>query len=91
MDSITPDAIDQRTVGDCWFLSSVGAMASTPEGKESIKNMIEDNGDGTYTVTFPDDPVTVDEPTQAELAHGAAHGSGKDPPNFLRRRVDCNR
>lgn len=75
IDSIKPEAIDQGQVGDCYFLASVAAMASTPEGKESLKNMIEDHGDGTYTVTFPDDPkrhITVDEPTQSELAHSAA-------------------
>ncbi len=73
-ESIRPEAVRQGDVGDCYFMASVAGMANTPGGKEKIKNMIEDNGDGTYTVTFPGDPkhpVTVDEPTQAELSHGA--------------------
>lgn len=76
IDSITPEAVDQEQVGDCYFLASVAAVAKTKEGKESIKNMIEDNKDGTYTVRFPGNPraITVDEPTDAELAHGAAAG-----------------
>lgn len=76
IDSITPEAIDQEQVGDCYFLASVAAVAKTKEGKESLKNMIEDNKDGTYTVRFPGNPraITVDEPTDAELAHGAAAG-----------------
>lgn len=76
IDSITPEAVDQEKIGDCYFLASVAAVAKTKEGKESIKNMIEDNKDGTYTVRFPGNPrsITVDEPTDAELAHGAAAG-----------------
>jgi hypothetical protein len=74
-ESIKPEAVYQGQVGDCWILACVGSLAATPHGKQSIKNMIEDNGDGSYTVTFPGDPkhpVTVTELTQAELAHGAA-------------------
>lgn len=77
-DSISPQAVRQTNYGDCWFMATVSGMARTEEGKESIKNMIEDNHDGTYTVTFPGDPkhpVTVDEPTQAELAYGAHTGN----------------
>ncbi len=78
IDSIKPEAINQEKIGDCYFLASVASVAKTKDGKESIKNMIEDNKDGTYTVRFPGDPkpITIDEPTNAELAHGAA--AGKD-------------
>jgi len=78
IDSIKPEAVQQNKRGDCFFLAAVAAQSNTPEGKEKLKNMIEDNGDGTYTVTFPGDPkhpVTVDEPTQAELAYGAENTS----------------
>jgi YD repeat-containing protein len=77
LDSIHPEAIDQESLGDCYFVAPVAGMANTPEGKQQIKDMIEDNGDGTYRVTFPGDPdhpVTVDEPTQAELARGSKPG-----------------
>ena len=79
--SINPEAIKQGEIGDCYFLGALAALASSPQGKESIKNMIKDNGNGTYTVTFPgakDKPVTVEAPTDAELARyaqGSADGT----------------
>lgn len=69
LDSIIPEAINQGTIGDCYFLSALGSVAANDP--ESIRDMIEDNGDGTYTVTFPgdpDNPITVDAPTEAELS-----------------------
>lgn len=44
--------IHQGDYGDCYFMSSMGAIAR--EHPEFIKNMIHDNRDGTYTVTFYD-------------------------------------
>ncbi|MBN2085076.1 MAG: hypothetical protein JW748_07600 [Anaerolineales bacterium] len=44
--------IQQGDYGDCFFMSSMGAIAR--EHPEFIQNMIHDNGDGTYTVTFYD-------------------------------------
>ncbi len=69
MDSIKPDAIHQGGIGDCYFLAAMGSLAAT--NPQAIKDMIKDNGNGTYTVTFPGDkkhPVTVKAPTDAELA-----------------------
>jgi hypothetical protein len=38
------------SLGDCYFLSSLGAtVATTPQ---NIKNMFINNGDGTYTIRF---------------------------------------
>jgi len=65
--SITPDAISQGIIGDCYFEASVASMAATQP--ELIQQMIKDNHDGTYTVSFPGDPenpITVDAPTEAE-------------------------
>lgn len=66
--SVKPDAIKQGLIGDCQFLASLAAVAAqTPE---AIVRMIKDNGDGTYTVTFPgapDEPIKVARPTDAEL------------------------
>ena len=54
--------IDQGSVGDCYFMASLGAVAlKTPN---AIYNMFTDNGDGTFTVRFFNngvaDYVTVD-------------------------------
>lgn len=71
LQSITPEAIKQGAVGDCYFLSAVASLAVTNAGKESIANMIQDNKDGSYTVKFPgaaDEPITVKAPTAAEMA-----------------------
>jgi len=42
--------IHQAGYGDCYFLASVGALDQ--HDPNAVKNMIHDNGDGTYTVTF---------------------------------------
>ncbi len=42
--------IDQGSLGDCYFLAAVGAIANTHP--QLIKDMIHDNGDGTYDVTL---------------------------------------
>jgi len=49
-----PSDIRQGSTGDCWLMASLGSIASTPRGKEWIKKVITDNGDGTYTVHFKD-------------------------------------
>jgi hypothetical protein len=81
LSSITPEAVRQGEIGDCYLLGALAALASTSAGKEAIRAMIKDNGNGTYTVTFPgapDKPVTVTAPTDAELsryAQGSRHGT----------------
>ncbi len=54
--------IDQGQVGDCYFLSALGATAL--KSPSTIYNMFTDNGDGTFTVRFFNngvaDYVTVD-------------------------------
>ena len=65
--SITPDAIQQGLIGDCYFEAGLASLAK--QNPTAIKNMIKDNHDGTYTVTFPgnpDDPIKVTAPTEAE-------------------------
>ncbi len=44
--------IHQGGYNDCFFMSSIGAIAL--QHPEFIEKMIHDNGDGTYTVTFYD-------------------------------------
>lgn len=79
IDAIKSDAVGQGTVGDCWFLCAVAAVADAGPGL--IEKMIEPQKDGKFKVTFPglsDKPVTVDPPTAVELAlfaRGTKHGT----------------
>jgi hypothetical protein len=76
--SIKPDAVEQGAIGNCYFVSALASVAQS--NPELIRNAIKDNGDGTYTVTFPgarDYPVTVKAPTEAEQGlynAGGQHG-----------------
>ena len=67
IDSIKPGAIKQGSIGNCYFMAALASLAAS--NPRAIKNMIKDNGDGTYTVTFPgakNEPITVKAPTRAE-------------------------
>ena len=67
--SINPEAISQGSIGDCYFVSSLASLAKS--NPQVIKDSIKDNGNGTYTVTFPgakDEPITINAPTEAEQA-----------------------
>lgn len=76
--SIRPDAVKQGVLGDCYFLSALASLAQIQP--EAINKMIQDNKDGTYTVTFPYTPkekITVSKPTNQEIltyARGGEHG-----------------
>lgn len=71
--SIRGTAIEQGSLGDCYFLAGVSSLAATDPA--AIKRMITPNRDGTYTVTFPGrQPVTVTAPTDAEIARYASTG-----------------
>lgn len=78
LSSITPDAIDQGTIGDCYFLAALGAVAE--QKPELIKNMINDQG-AFYEVTFPgaqDNIQLVLPPTDAEFGlynNASEHGT----------------
>jgi hypothetical protein len=48
--AMSPNDIKQGQVGDCFFLSSIAALARNMP--EDLKNLITDNEDGTYTVTL---------------------------------------
>lgn len=54
--------VNQGGLGDCWFMSSLAALAQA--NPQAIMDMVRDNGDGTYTVMlfFPDEwqAVVVD-------------------------------
>lgn len=71
--------VEQGLIGDCYFVSTLAAVAQT--NPQSIKDMICENPDGSYTVTFPgakNEPITVQPITEAErgMFLGAAeHGT----------------
>lgn len=48
--SVDPSDVNQHEYGSCAVLSTVMAIAE--QRPDVIENMIEDHGDGTYTVTF---------------------------------------
>jgi hypothetical protein len=75
-DAISPDAIRQGSIGDCYFLAALASVAHS--NPERIQNMIRDNRNGTFTVTFPGAPqypVTVSAPSEAEM--GLYNGGSK--------------
>jgi hypothetical protein len=64
--------VHQGGLGDCWIVAA--AVAVGKARPDAITNMIKDNGDGTYTVTFPKDPkkpVTITYDPQAPGEKGA--------------------
>lgn len=49
-DGVKPSDVQQGQIGDCYLPAAMAALAQTHA--DAIENMIRDNGDGTYTVTF---------------------------------------
>src|SRR5690606_7642650 len=79
-DPVKWEHIDQNSLGDCWLMATMGAMAVQSPGL--VEEMIEENPNGTFTVTFPGrDPITVtpDLPTNPDGTLAFA-GSQEDPP-----------
>jgi hypothetical protein len=74
------DALRQGALGDCWFLSGLGAVVR--QDPEFVAEHLHDNGNGTYTVTFYRDgepiPITVDGtlPTRPDDTRLFANGTG---------------
>jgi hypothetical protein len=77
LDSIKPDAIKQGMIGDCYFEASLAAVANS--NPSLIRDAIQDNHDGTYTVNFPGakaESITVKAPTEQEM--GLYNSSSQD-------------
>ncbi len=67
-------ALTQGGYGNCFFHAGLAGLAESRP--DVIIDMIEENEDGTYTVTFPDgEPITIDAPTDAEIAMGGGAGA----------------
>lgn len=48
--NVSGSQVDQGSLGDCWFLASLAALAD--KDPEAIRRMVHDDGDGNYTVTL---------------------------------------
>lgn len=78
-EDLRADMIRQGYIGDCWLLAGLGAVVQNDP--DFIRENLERNADGTYTVTFYRDGNPVDITVEASRIKEAA----KDPlghPNF---------
>jgi len=74
---IKAEQVIQGDVNDCFFMAPTAAFAL--DNKDVISKSIQQNKDGTFTVTFAgarDKPVTVAAPTADELKKYAQVGGG---------------
>jgi hypothetical protein len=75
-DAISPNDVTQGQLGDCYLMASLAAVARA--NPQLIRDMIKDNGDGTYDVTFKvpgpfGEPFSFTETVTAEFpANGAS-------------------
>ena len=49
-DDVNENDVQQGSIGDCYFMSALAAVAKA--NPQAIKNLIKDNGDGSYDVTL---------------------------------------
>jgi hypothetical protein len=50
VDGAKPEDVQQGQIGDCYFPAAIAAIVRS--NPDAINNLVKDNGDGTYTVTF---------------------------------------
>lgn len=77
--ALRADMIRQGQIGDCWLLAGLGAVVQ--KDPELIRENLERNEDGTYTVTFYRDGAPVEITVEPSIVEDAA----RDPrgrPNF---------
>lgn len=55
---VQPTDVEQGQIGDCWLITSMQSIAATHP--EVIEENVQDNGDGTYTVTLYEDGEPID-------------------------------
>ena len=86
LDSISSDAINQGSVGNCYFLSTLAKVAD--KRPEVIRDMIMDQGHGNYKVTFPGDrenPVYVSTPSDTNIGQFNRANERGMWPNILEK------
>lgn len=72
----------QGQIGDCWFISSAGAVGAHDPGW--IRDHIHYNPDGSYTVTLYDqDGDPVDVRVEASVINDGVRGSADGQPSWV--------
>ena len=90
VNGVHPADVRQGAIGDCYFPAALAAIAHTDP--ERIQNMIRQNEDGTYTVTFHNASswggstgkkveITVDGDLYARSFGGPVYGSSLGTPS----------
>ncbi|MBD5784999.1 hypothetical protein IF650_02280 [Cellulosimicrobium terreum] len=75
--AIDPNEINQQTLGDCWLLAALGAVAS--DDPQWIRDHMQLNPDGTWTVTMYKDGEPVEITVEPEVASQGAMDPNGDP------------
>ncbi|WP_017557354.1 C2 family cysteine protease [Nocardiopsis baichengensis] len=81
-DAVDWEHVDQGALGDCWLMATMGAMAVQDPG--AIEDMIQENVNGTFTVTFPgQDPITVTPDLPLDAAGNPEFASSNEEPPVI--------
>lgn len=82
---IRGDQVRQGGLGDCWLLASMASLAD--QNPDLIREMITDNGDGTYTVKLWVDGKRQDFTVDGDFLVGddgmPVYAGGSQQPNVL--------
>lgn len=68
------DPFNQKSEGNCWWLTGVGSVANSEKGRDQINHLIKEE-DGNYVVNFPGDPTTA-YVIPPEVANGSGSSDG---------------
>ncbi len=68
---IVPEAVRQGRLGSCYFHAVIAALAERRE--DMIRKMIQNNGDGSYTVTFGDGKKETAYPEDLRYTHESGY------------------
>jgi hypothetical protein len=81
-DDISLSDIHQQQLSDCWYMASLGILAE--HDPQAIRDMIRQNPNGSFTVTFPDtgDSVTVSPDLPLNGSSPVFADAAGDPPEL---------
>jgi hypothetical protein len=78
-DEVNPNLMSQKFFDSCVMMTSVMQLANTSDGRKQLLDMVKENDDGTFTVTFPgkkNEPELVKGLTPAEKMLACESGTG---------------